>query len=140
MVNYAYTSPVPSRKLAMSNQSEEYPLTGLHTFLQEASKEFRRFRFQAAVNLIGSIILLVFLSRFLIFALVRFGPMPFSRPEVESEPDFEFADLGLLIASLVAVLWSLTVWVQQRRFVSRWGDRFERLDAVEKQLLPDDSA
>ncbi|MGD0176131.1 MAG: hypothetical protein ABSC50_04840 [Candidatus Bathyarchaeia archaeon] len=124
----------------MSDNNEEYPVTGLHAFLREASNEFRRFRFQAKVNLIGSIILLLFLSRFLIFAVGRYGPTPFRPPEVEYEPHFEFLDFFLLLASLAAVLWSLYVWIGQRRFVSRWGERFERLDALEKRFLPDDSS
>jgi hypothetical protein len=124
----------------MSDNSEEYPVSGLHEFLREASNEFRKFRFQAKANLIGSIILLLFLSRFLIFAVVRYGPAPFSPPEMESEPHFEFVDFFLLLASLAAVLWSLNVWISQRRFVSRWGERFEKLDALEKRFLPDDSS
>lgn len=123
----------------MSSSSEEYPLKGLHEFLREASNEFKRLRFEAKVNLVGSIILLLLLSRFLIFALGRFGPTPFRPPEVEREPDFEFVDLFLLLASLAAVLWSVNVWIRQRRFVSRWGERFEKLDALEKRFLPDDS-
>jgi len=46
-------------------------------------------------------------------------------------------DFFLLIAALAAVLWSLYVWIMQRKFVSRWGDRFEKLDALERKLLPD---
>jgi hypothetical protein len=47
-------------------------------------------------------------------------------------------DFFLLIAALAAVLWSLYVWVKQRAFVSRWGDRFEELNALERKLLPDE--
>jgi len=47
----------------MSDKEDEYPLTTLHTFLREASTEFGRFGLQAKVNLIGSIILLILLSR-----------------------------------------------------------------------------
>jgi len=126
----------------MSERKDEYPVTTLHTFLQEASKEFSRFRFQAKVNLIGSIILLLFLSRFLIFVFGNFGPPPFNlhlfHPELESHNEIEIADWFLLVASLVAVAWSLNVWLKQRRFVSRWGERFEKLDALEKKFLPDE--
>lgn len=124
----------------MSDKSDEYPVTALHAFLQEASTEFRRFRFQAKVNLIGSIILLLFLSRFLIFVFWNFGPAPFNAHPLEREPHFEVADLLLLLASLCAVLWSLSVWLKQRRFVSRWGERFEKLEALEKRFLPDDTS
>ena len=124
----------------MSDKEDEYPVATLHKFLQEASTEFNRFRTQAKVNLIGSVILLLFLSRFLIFVFVNFGPPPFNlRPFHHEEGfDFEYADWFLLFASLVAVLWSLNVWIKQRRFVSRWGERFEKLDSLERQLLPDE--
>jgi len=117
----------------MSDNKDEYPVTTLHTFLQEASTEFRRFRFQAIINLIGSIILLLFLSRFLIFVFGNFGPPPFHREHMS-----HIADVILLLASLVAVAWSLNVWIKQRKFVSRWGERFEKLDALEKKLLTDE--
>jgi hypothetical protein len=121
-------------------EKEEYPVATLHRFLQEASTEFNRFRTQAKVNLIGSLILLLFLSRFLIFVFVNLGPPPFNmRPFHHEEGfDFDYADLFLLLASLVAVLWSLNVWIKQRKFVSRWGERFEKLDSLERQLLPDE--
>jgi hypothetical protein len=124
----------------MSEKNNEYPLAGLHTFLEEAVREFRRFRFQAKVNLVGSIILLLFLSRFLIFIFADFCPAPFNARPFEQEPDFEIADWFLLFASLVAVLWSFNVWLKQRRFVSRWGERFEKLDALEKRFLPDETS
>ncbi len=126
--------------MAMSEKEDEYPVATLHRFLQEASTEFNRFRTQAKVNLIGSIILLLFLSRFFIFVFVNIGPPPFNlRPFRHDEGfDFEYADWFLLFASLVAVLWSLSVWIRQRKFVSRWGERFEKLDSLERQLLPDE--
>jgi len=124
----------------MEDKKDEYPLASLHQFLQEASTEFNRFRFQAKVNLVGSIILLLFIARFFIFAFGNFGPPPFNmRPfEREFRFDYEIADWVLLIASLAAVLWSLNVWIRQRRFVSRWGERFEKLDSLEKKFLPDE--
>jgi hypothetical protein len=128
--------------MAMSDKEDEYPVATLHKFLQEASTEFNRFRTQAKVNLIGSVILLLFLSRFLIFVVVNFGPPPFNlrpfHPEEGLDFDFEYADWFLLFASLIAVLWSLNVWIKQRKFVSRWGERFEKLDSLERQLLPDE--
>jgi len=126
----------------MSDKEDEYPVATLHKFLQEASTEFNRFRTQAKVNLIGSVILLLFLSRFLIFVVVNLGPPPFNlrpcHPEEGLDFDFEYADWFLLFASLIAVLWSLNVWIKQRKFVSRWGERFEKLDSLERQLLPDE--
>ncbi len=123
----------------MSEKKTDYPLATLHQFLEEASNEFNRFRFQAKINLVGSIILLLFLSRFLIFVFGSFGPPPFNMQPFEREPrfDIEVADWFLLLASLVAVLWSLNVWIKQRKFVSRWGERFEKLESLEKQLLPE---
>jgi len=128
----------------MTEKSDGYPVASLHRFLEEASIEFRRFRFQATVNLIGSIVLLVLLSRFLLFAFGHYGPPPFTReqpftPEHPHPPPF-LPDFFLLIAALAAVLWSLYVWVKQRKFVSRWGDRFEKLDALERKLLPDEKS
>jgi hypothetical protein len=117
----------------MSDTKDEYPLTTLHTFLQEAATEFRRFRLQAKINLIGSIILLLFLSRFLVFVFANYGPPPFHREHIA-----HIIDVILLLASLAAVLWSLNVWIKQRKFVSRWGERFEKLDALEKKLLSDE--
>jgi len=117
----------------MSDTKDEYPLTTLHAFLQEASTEFRRFRLQAKINLIGSIILLLFLSRFLVFVFANVGPQPFHREHIS-----HIIDVILLLASLAAVLWSLNVWIKQRKFVSRWGERFEKLDALEKKLLADE--
>ena len=117
----------------MSDKRDEYPVATLHTFLQEASTEFRRFRFQAMVNLIGSIILLLLLSRFMIFVFGNYGPPPFHREHMS-----HVVDVVLLLASLVAVIWSFNVWIKQRKFVSRWGERFEKLDALENQFLSDE--
>jgi len=132
----------------MTEKKDEYPVASLHQFLGEASKEFRRFRFQAKVNLIGSIILLLLLSRFVLFAFGHFGPQPFLHeqqfgqgPPWPVPPPRPFLpDFFLLIAALAAVLWSLYVWIKQRKFVSRWGDRFEKLDELERKLLPDEGS
>jgi len=126
----------------MTEKKDEYPVASLHRFLEEASKEFQRFRFQAKVNLVGSIILLLLLSRFLLFAFGHFGPAPFGvheQPFDHHPPPPFLPDSFLLLAALAAVLWSLYVWIRQRKFVSRWGDRFEKLDALEKKLLPDEN-
>jgi len=119
----------------MSEKKDEYPVATLHAFLQEASTEFRRFRFQAKMNLIGSIILLLFLSRFIVFVFGNYGPPPFHREHIG-----HVVDVILLLASLAAVLWSLNVWIKQRKFVSRWGERFEKLDALEKKFLSDENS
>jgi amino acid transporter len=128
----------------MTENKDEYPVATVHRFLEEASKEFRRFRFQAKVNLVGSIILLLLLSRFLLFAFGHFGPPPFSHyqtfPPERPPPTPFIPDFVLTLAALAAVFWSLYVWVKQRRFVSRWGSRFEKLDALERKLLPDESS
>ena len=126
----------------MTEKRDEYPVASLHRFLEEASKEFRRFRFQAKVNLVGSIILLLLLSRFLLFAFGHYGPPPFNREQSfnpgRPSPVPFLPDFFLLLAALGSVLWSLYVWIRQRKFVSRWGDRFEKLDALERELLPDE--
>jgi len=123
----------------LPEDSEEYPVTTLHSFLREAADEFKRLRLQVKISLIGSLVVILLLSRFLIYDLMDLGPSPFeaaSSPLPPPRPDIP--DLVLLFASLVAILFSMNVWIRQRRFVSRWGQRFERLDALEKQLLPDD--
>jgi len=43
----------------MTENNHQRPIATLHSFVQEASDEFRRFRFQATVNVIGSIVLLI---------------------------------------------------------------------------------
>ena len=131
----------------MSEKKDEYPVASLHEFLAEASEEFRRFRFQAKVNLVGSIVLLLLLLRFLLFAFGHFGPQPFLHEQSIGQPIGPppippprpfLPDFLLLFAALAAVLWSLYVWVKQRKFVSRWGDRFQKLGELEKRLLPND--
>ena len=117
----------------MSDKKDEYPVTTLHTFLKEASVEFRRMRQQAMVNLIGSIILLGLLSRLFLFVFEDYGPPLFYREHIEHT-----VDTILLLASTGAVLWSLYVLLKQQKFVSRWGERFEKLQAAEKKLLPDE--
>jgi hypothetical protein len=95
------------------------------------------------VNLIGSVILLILLSRFMLFAFGHYGPPPFTheQPLSQHPPPRPFLpDFFLLLAALAAVLWSLYVWIRQRKFVSRWGDRFEKLNELEKKLLPDEKA
>lgn len=96
------------------------------------------------VNLVGSIILLHLVSRFLLFAFISFGPPSFNEERTlnpgRPPPMMHFflPDWILLFASLAAVLWSLDVWISQRKFVSRWGGRFEKLDALEKRFLDGD--
>jgi len=103
----------------VSEQRDEYPVTSLHRFLQEASSEFRRFRFQAKITLIGSLVIFILVSRFLIYDLMDLGPPPYEAATSPlSPPRPDFLDLLLLVASLVAVLMTVNVWLKQRRFVS----------------------
>jgi len=120
----------------MTKESRDYPVATLHKFLEEASEEFRRFRFQATVNLIGSVVLLVFLARFVVFLSFTYGVGPL---EVHMRGPF-IIDSVLMIAASVAVVWSLYVWWQQRKFVSRWGQRFEKLHLMESQLMPEEQS
>jgi len=68
------------------------------------------------------------------------GPSPFetATPSLPA-PRPDIPDLILLFASLAAVLFSVNVWMKQRKFIARWGERFEKLDALEKQLLPEET-
>jgi len=118
----------------MAKDAREYPVATLHKFLEEASEEFRRFHFQATVNLIGSAVLLVFLARFVVLLSFTYGVGPL---EIHMQGPF-IIDSLLLIAASAAVVWSLAVWWHQRKFISRWGQRFEKLDMMESQLMPEE--
>ena len=118
----------------MTETTERYPVATLHEFLQEASSEFRRFHFQATVNLIGSVVLLVFLARFVVFLSFTYGAGPV---EITMRGSF-IVDSVLLLAASAAVVWSLAVWSHQRRFISRWGRRFEKLHLMESKLMPEE--
>ena len=118
----------------MAKDARDYPIATLHRFLEEASKEFRRFRLQATVNLIGSVVLLVLLARFVVFLSFTYGAGPL---EIHMQGPF-IIDSVLLIAASAAVVWSLAVWWYQRKFISRWGRRFEKLDVMESQLMPEE--
>jgi hypothetical protein len=120
----------------MTESTERYPVATLHEFLQEASEEFGRFRFQATVNLIGSVVLLIFLARFVLFFSVTYGGRAL---EIEMRGPFVI-DSVLLLAALAALIWSLDVWYHQRKFISRWGSRFEKLQAIESQLMPEEKS
>ncbi len=115
----------------MAESTGEYPVATLHSFLEEVSEEFKRFRFQATVNLIAAVFLLIFFGR-LSFFLYETAPF---RSLMRTPL---IVDVGLLTIAVVAVLWSLDVWRRQRTFISRWGERFEKLQAVEKELMPED--
>ena len=118
----------------MAETTEHYPVATLHKFLEEASKEFRRFHFQATVNLIGSVVLLVLLARFVVYLSFTYGAGPL---EIHMQGPF-IIDSILLITASAAVVWSLAVWWYQRKFISRWGRRFEKLDVMENQLMPEE--
>jgi cobalamin biosynthesis protein CobD/CbiB len=117
----------------MTENNDRRPVATLHRFLEEASDEFGRFRFQATVNLIGSIVLLILVIRSAFLFSVIYMPHMIMRRLVI----VDLVDLVLLLASLAAISWSLHVWRHQRRFISRWGERFEKLQALESKLLPD---
>jgi len=119
----------------MAETTELYPVATLHEFLEEASKEFRRFHFQTSVNLIGSVVLLVFLARFGVFLSVTYGLGPL---EISMRGPF-IIDSVLIIAASAAVVWSLVVWWHQRKFISRWGRRFDKLHALESKLMPEEN-
>jgi cobalamin biosynthesis protein CobD/CbiB len=114
----------------MANDTKHYPVATLHSFLEEVSQEFRRFRFQATVNLIGAIFLLIFFGR-LSYILYETAPLRGSMqvPLI--------LDVTLLIVAFAVVAWSLDVWRHQRRFITRWGERFQNLKTVEDQLFSD---
>ena len=117
----------------MTENNDRPPVATLHRFLEEASDEFRRFRFQATVNLIGSIVLLILVIRSAFYYSVTYLPdMRMRRLIIVN-----LVDLALILASLAAVLWSFHVWRSQRTFISRWGERFEKLQALESKLLPE---
>jgi cobalamin biosynthesis protein CobD/CbiB len=115
----------------MTENEDQRPVATLHRFLEEASNEFRRFHFQATVNLIGSIVLLILVIRSAFIFSITYMPQG-----IRVRGLF-VVDLVLLLASLAAVTWSLYVWRGQRRFISRWGERFERLQALENKLMPE---
>ena len=145
MVNYTlyperHTVTTEYEMWELSEEREDFPITSLHGFLQEASTEFKRFRLQAKITLAGSLIVILLLSRFLIYDLMDLGPSPFetATPSLPA-PRPDIPDLILLFASLAAVLFSVNVWMKQRKFIARWGERFEKLDALEKQLLPEET-
>jgi hypothetical protein len=118
----------------MAKTTERRPVATLHEFLEEASEEFRRFHTQATVNLIGSAVLLAFLARFVVFLSVTYGGGPL---EIRMRGPF-IIDSVLMIAASAAVVWSLAVWWHQRKFISRWGRRFEKLHMMESKLMPEE--
>jgi hypothetical protein len=115
----------------MAESTSKYPVATLHSFLEEASEEFKRFRFQATVNLIAAVFLLIFFGR---LSLFLYETAPFR--SVMRIP--LIMDVSLLVIAVAAVLWSLDVWRRQRTFISRWGERFEKLQAMENKLMPED--
>jgi hypothetical protein len=117
----------------MADTKEQYPVATLHSFLEEVSEEFKRFRFQTTVNLAAAIFLLLFFGR---LSLFLYETAPFrSLMRIPL-----IVDVSLLAIAVVAVLWSLDVWRRQRGFMSRWGDRFEKLQVAENELMPEDKS
>ena len=115
----------------MMTETRDYPVATLHAFLDEISREFRRYRLQAKVTLVGSLFLFVFLARF-VSILYETAPLR----HLMQVP--LIVDYVLLVVALTVVLLSLDVWRHQRKFMSRWGTRFEKLQVMEKQLLPEE--
>lgn len=117
----------------MTKDRNDYPVATLHDFLHEATQEFRRYRYQARITLVASIFLLFFLAR-ITFLLYETAPVRgLMRVPL-------LVDIMFLVAALAAVVSSLEAWRHQRKFISRWGARFEKLVVMEKQLLPEDNA
>jgi hypothetical protein len=114
-------------------ETRDYPVATLHAFLDEMSREFRRYRLQAKLTLVGSVFLFFFLARFA-FLLYETAPLR-SLMQVPL-----IIDGILLVVALTVVLLSLDVWRHQRKFISRWGTRFEKLQVMEKQLLPEEQS
>jgi cobalamin biosynthesis protein CobD/CbiB len=112
----------------MAESKEPYPVASLHDFIEELSHEFRRFRIQSTVVLIGGVFLLIFFLRVVLLF--------YETAHLRSAMSVPLSvDLALLVAALAIVLWSLDFWRHQRKFVGRWGKRFEKLKVVEDQLL-----
>ena len=79
------------------------------------------------------------ISRRAIYILLNYGPtrmQPFYLIDSADPPTpFYIVDLILL---LFAIIWALNCWVKQQKLVTRWGKRFEKLETLEKQLLPEE--
>ena len=118
----------------MGENGDRYPVASLHAFMEEATDEFKRFRLQARLSIVGSLVLFILLARFLLFISVTYGPEPL---HIALRRGPFILDAALLSAALAFVLWSVTVWRRQRKFVARWGERFEKLEALETALLHD---
>jgi cobalamin biosynthesis protein CobD/CbiB len=112
----------------MAESKDPYPVATLHNFIEELSQEFRRLRIQATVVLIGGVFLLIF--------FVRLVLLFYETARLRSAMSVPLSvDVALLVIALAIVLWSLDFWRHQRKFVARWGKRFEKLEVIEDQLL-----
>lgn len=112
-------------------ESKDYPVATFHAFLDDVLREFGRYQLQAKLSLVGSAFLLFFMAR---FAFLLYETAPF-----RSLMRVPFIiDAVLLVVALTMVLLSLDVWRQQQRFISRWGERFQKLQVIENQLLPEE--
>jgi uncharacterized membrane protein YidH (DUF202 family) len=115
----------------MTEEKELYPVATFHEFLEEASDEFKRFRLQTSITLAGSVVLLMLVIRF-IFLLSASYP-----PHMRTLHGAFLMDAIILLAAVAAVAWSLDTWRRQRQFLSKWGKRFEKLQELERKLLPE---
>jgi cobalamin biosynthesis protein CobD/CbiB len=115
----------------MTEEKEVYPVATLHKFLEETSDEFRRFRLQTSINLVGSVVFLILVLVFVFVISASYSP------HARTPHGAFLTDLAILLAAAAAVAWYFDVWRRQRGFVSRWGKRFERLQELEKKFLPE---
>jgi hypothetical protein len=115
----------------MANKDDHYPITTLHRFLEEASYEFKRFRLETKLSLIGSLVLFILIARFVTLISFAYWPWPLN---ISLQGPF-IIDLILLTAALASVIASVDAMLKQRKFVSRWGERFEKLQTIENKLL-----
>ena len=106
----------------MSEKKHEktYPVRTLHDFLSELDKEWSKFRTGSLVSMIASGVLLVFfVSRFLLFALKRLDIM----------------DTIFLVFVAVFLIYSIYALNGQYRFFNKWERRMGLLLHLEEELM-----
>jgi cobalamin biosynthesis protein CobD/CbiB len=119
----------------MADTGDQYPVTTLHRFLDEASNEFKRFRLETKLTLLGSLVLFILIARFVFLISLAYWPWPLNI----SLQGFFILDSVLLTAALASIITSVYVMFRQRNFISHWGERFEKLQTIENKLLPSES-
>ncbi len=106
----------------MSERKHEktYPVRTLHDFLSELDKEWSKFRTGSLVSMIASGVLLVFfVSRFLLFALKRLDIM----------------DTIFLVFVAIFLIYSIYALIGQYRFFNKWERRMGLLLHLEEELM-----